>query len=273
MMKGTIFMSNETTNKFSLIDLPDVPDSVDSAVKNLTDETTKNVGQTFGDLWYLVFGGISHAADKRQMKYAADLEQYRKELSNSINKIPEEKKVEPSLQTTTQALENSKYCVSSSVLRKMFVNLISGNMNSDLEPLSHPSFPEILKQMDEIDAKLLMEFKSNNQFPIANFLQKTNGETGYKVQFTNAYISNIYKIPLEKCARSLSFLERVGLVKLSYGIYFNDESIYESFKNLDYFKAIEFNLKRFYPNKYLDIQKGICEITPLGIDFINLCVS
>ena len=58
MMKGMIIMSNETTNKFSLIGLPDVPDSVDSAVKNLTDETTKNIGQTFGDLWYLVFGGI-----------------------------------------------------------------------------------------------------------------------------------------------------------------------------------------------------------------------
>ena len=97
-------MSNETTNKFSLIGLPDVPDSVDSAVKNLTDETTKNIGQTFGDLWYLVFGGISHAADKRQMKYAADLEQYKKELTNSINEIPKEKKIEPSFQTTAQAL-------------------------------------------------------------------------------------------------------------------------------------------------------------------------
>lgn len=66
-------MSDETTNKIGLINLPDMPDSVDNALNNLSDLPTKNIGQTFGDLWYLVFGGISHAADKRRLRYSVDL--------------------------------------------------------------------------------------------------------------------------------------------------------------------------------------------------------
>ena len=93
----------------SLIKFPELPDSIDNAVKNLTDKPTQRIGQTFSDLWFLVFGGITQAADKRRMKYAHDLELYGQELSQSIAAIPEENLTEPNIQTTAQALENSKY--------------------------------------------------------------------------------------------------------------------------------------------------------------------
>lgn len=34
----------------SLINLPDLPDSIDTAVKNLTDKPTQGVGQTLADV-------------------------------------------------------------------------------------------------------------------------------------------------------------------------------------------------------------------------------
>lgn len=266
-------MSNNTTNKFSLIDLPDVPESLDNAVKNLTDTPTQNAGQTIGDLWYLVFGGISHAADKRRMKYANDLEQYRRELTKTIEQIPEDKKVEPSIQITAQALENSKYCISSQSLREMFVKLISGSMNKDFEPFVHPSFPEMIKQMDDSDAMLLSELKRNGKSAIANFRLVSSKNSGYQLLFTNAYISNIFRIPIEKCARSLTSLERMGLVKLEYDVYFSDETIYSSFKSLDLYKTFTANLEHNVNYSKIDVQKGLCSVTPLGKDFINLCVS
>lgn len=265
-------MSDETTNKISLINLPDMPDCVDNAIQNITDEPTQNIGKTFGDLWYLVFGGISHLADKRRMKYASDLEIYQNELSNAIDKIPKEKRIEPNFQVTAQALENSKYCVSSDILRKMFVNLISGNMSSDSEPLSHPSFPEVLKQMDEIDAKLLMELKQTGAAPIANFNKAVHGKTDFVPYFVNAYISTSFHISLDKCARSLTFLERVGFVTLQYDNVFSDKTYYAPFKNLDVFKEIDSYIKSADPNSYLTIAEGVCRTTPLGQDFINLCV-
>ena len=86
-------MSENSQNKLGLINLPELPDSVDNAVKNLTDSPTKNMGETLGDLWYLVFGGISAKADKKRLAYAYDLEQYKNELSQSIEQIPDDKKL------------------------------------------------------------------------------------------------------------------------------------------------------------------------------------
>lgn len=266
-------MSENTTNKFGLINLPDLPESVDNAAKNLTDASTKNAGQTFGDIWYLVFGGISHAADKKRMKYAADLEKYRQELTQSIDQIPEDEKVEPSIQVTAQALENSKYCISSEELRKMFVNLITGSMNRSKEPLVHPSFPEIIKQMDAIDAYILMELKRNSTTPIANFQEYFKNSHTASDLFENAYISSIYKLPMEKCNRALSSLEHMGLVKLSYTEWISDESIYDQFKQCPIYHSLETHISNPNKNSYLKIKKGICRITPLGRDFINLCVS
>ena len=71
----------------SFINFPDLPASVDNAVKNLTDKPTQGIGQTFADTWYLVFGGITQAAAKRRMKYAHDLELYKQELSQAISSI------------------------------------------------------------------------------------------------------------------------------------------------------------------------------------------
>lgn len=263
-------MSNETTNKFSLIDLPDVPDSVDSAVKNLTDETTKNIGQTFGDLWYLIFGGISHAADKRQMKYAADLEQYKKELTNSINEIPKEKKIEPSFQTTAQALENSKYCVSSEHLRKMFIKLITSTMNSDFERYAHPSFPEIIKQMSPMEAMLLSTFKTKPSQPIANFkLSFSNGTTRPIEQYIFFDIDGSHAY---KYASAISSLERFGLLSVDFSRWLSAPSAYEIFTKFPYFKHLQSEYEKTAPGSTLEIEKGICCTTPLGIHFIKSCV-
>ena len=138
----------------SFINLPDLPASIDNAVKNLTDKPTQGIGQTLADVWYLVFGGITHAADKRRMKYAHDLKLYEQELSQAILSIPEENLIEPNIQITAQALENSKYCIESEELRKLFVNLISKSMDSHYTSNVHPSLAEIIKQMSPIDARI-----------------------------------------------------------------------------------------------------------------------
>lgn len=274
MMKGMIYMSDGNTNKFSLVDLPDVPSSVDNAVKNLTDAPTKNVGQTFGDLWYLIFGGITHAADKRRMKYAVDLEKFHKELTESIDKIPDEKKVEPSIQITAQALENSKYCVSSEFLRNMFTKLISGTMNKDYEPLIHPSFPEMIKQMDENDAHILMELKRKQYgVPIVEYQEVFSPSNSNIVHFTNAYISDIFHIPMPECSCSLSSLQRMGLLKISFEDYLTNDAFYKPFYETSLFKNLEKEIISFNRNSKISVKKGLCSITPLGKRFIGVCVS
>lgn len=267
-------MADETTNKIALVNLPDMPDSVDNALTNLTDQPSQNIGQTLGDIWYLVFGGITQAANKKRLKYSADLEKYHKELNESINKIPADKQIEPSIQVTAQALENSKYCVSSESLRDMFVKLITGTMNKDLEPLVHPSFPEMIKQMDENDAHLLMELKRKPEnVPIAEFQEVFSPNNSNIVHFTNAYISDLFRIPMPECSCSLSSLQRMGLLKISYEEFLTKDVYYKQFYETSVFKSLEKEITSYNRDSKIFLKKGLCSITPLGKRFIGVCVS
>lgn len=173
-------------DKKSLINL--VPDSIDNAVKNIIDKPTQNIGTTIADIWYLVFGGISQAAEKRKLKYSYALKEFEKELKEKISKIPENKLCEADIQIIAKALEEAKYCVEKEALRKMYANLISSSLNIDTKNYVHPSFSNIIRQLLPEDALLLKQLYAHG-----NFL--------------------IFEYPLES-SQSLSFgvLEGLGLI-------------------------------------------------------------
>lgn len=261
-------MSEETTNKFCLVDLPNLPPSVDKAFQNLTEKPTKNAGETFGDIWYLVFGGLSHLADKRKLRYAAELEKYKAELDESISSIPPEKKVEPSIQVTAQALENSKYCVEEPELRKMFSALISNSMNCDYAEDIHPSFAEMIKQMSPLDGQILKVFKNgpSNGFPICAYhLSKENG--GYRVLAENIFLEIQIEDPFES-SKSLTSLSRFGLLSIPSGIYLNNPELYKKFEEHPLYHFF----KEHYHNGTVTIEKMKANLTPLGKSFVRSCI-
>lgn len=263
-------MPDKTTNNFSLVDLPDIPASLDNAVKNLTNKPTKKIGDTLADAWFLVFGGLSHKASQRRMQYAHDLERYEKELTESISKIPENERLEPSIQVTAQALENSKYCISSNELRRMFVYLITNTMDNRYESFTHPSFPEIIKQMSPLDARILSSFKNKVSQPIANIvLNHRSGTRKTLERYIFFDINGSYSYPY---AASISSLERLGLLSVDFSTQLADKSLYDLFTKFSYYG----HLKDIFENKesgdFIGTINGICEITPLGIHFIKSCI-
>lgn len=262
-------MSEETTTDISVIKLPK---SVDKAIKNLTDEPTKGIGHTFSDIWYLVFGAFSHAADKRRIKYDLELKQYQKELTEKMNAIPDDEKQEPSLQVTAQALENSKYCISEPELRSMFVNLISGSMDKRVSGLVHPSFPEIIKQMSPLDAEIISGFKKQPKQPIANFVLRDKNHNSstmldnYLYFDLNTSHSYVY-------ASSISSLERFGLLSVDFMSWFTNDSYYEIFSKWSYYQNLKKEYEQPCSDKFVEINKGICSLTPLGRFFVDICIS
>lgn len=148
--------------------IPDIklPDSIDHAVENITEPVTQNAGTTFGDLWFLVFGGISQAAEKRRIKYAIEAEKFRQDTEARILGIPEYDLKEPNTQIATQALEQAKYCVEEETLRKMFSELIASSMMNSRDGIVHPSFAATLSQMSAKDAMDLMRFRNQEYLPV-----------------------------------------------------------------------------------------------------------
>lgn len=129
-------MSN---NKNSLLN--SLAEPISNAAKNITDKPTQNIGATLSDIWYIVFGGISQVAEKRKLKYAFALQEFKKELEEKVSKIPKSKLIEPDIHIIAQALESSKYSVEKDELRHMFTNLISNSLNSDFKQRVHPITP------------------------------------------------------------------------------------------------------------------------------------
>lgn len=262
-------MSND---KNSLINFPELPESIDNALKNLSDAPTKEMGKTFSDIWFLIFGGISHAADKRRMKYAHDIECYHNELSAEISKIPADKKIEPDLQVTAQALENSKYCVESKELRKLFVNLISKSMNSDYSATVHPSFAEIIKQMSPDDARILQTIPLKNPIPIVDYIVEDKRTHAYITELSNVYISKLSDMDIFRECASMSSLERLGILRIDGESSISDEHAYDVYMQTAFFKKLHDDTFRFSPSKNTTLRRYLGQLTPLGQNFVTTCV-
>lgn len=246
-----------------------IPESVDNAITNMTDKPTKNIGTTFGDLWYLVFGGISFKADKKRIKYQLELEKFEKECREEIDKIPVNKRVVPDTQTAAMALEAAKYCVENETIRKMFAKLISATMNRDTEDLSHPSFPNILKQMDSLEAEIIEKFAPNKEFPICEY-RAYHPSGDFNKLNVHIFLEDIcltdYKT-IEKRAIAIASLARLGLLDVDYSHRVENNSLYEPF----YQTKLLAEYRKIYTSKKLKLKKGIVLLTPLGKQFLAVC--
>lgn len=223
-----------------------------NSAKNITDKPTQNMGTTFADIWYLVFGSISQAAEKRKLKYSYALQEFEKELKGKIAKIPEDKLIEPDIQIIAPTLDSARYCIEKEVLRKLFSNLISSSMNIDTAEKAHPIFADIIKHLSVNDAKLLTELSK------CNFEHKL----GYsKLKSSINYSSIIF---------SLSALENLGLIYTDIKDYIFNYGL----KSQAMINNV-LDLRKFHIQLSAKDNERIINVhfTEIGITFCNICIN
>ena len=176
-----------------------------NSAKNMTDKPSQNIGTTLADIWYLVFGGISQAAEKRKLKYSYALQEFEKELKEKISKIPEDKLVEPDIQIVVPGLEAAKYCVEKENLRKMYANLITASINSDTCSHIHPIFLSIISKMSSYDGYVLESLYYDE------YKNKDRKNNAQKIDINTFENEQLYK-ELDKRFLSWMTLEQLGLV-------------------------------------------------------------
>ena len=263
-------MSNENNTTNPLLNV-ELPPSVDNALLSLTDRPTKAIGNTIADVWYLVFGGLSHRADKRRLQYAHDLDTFKQQLEQDLSAIPPERRIEPSIQTAAQALDNSKYAISVPELRTMFSKLIASSADSAREPLVHPSFAESLKQMTTIDAKVLRALSqaTSNTLPVINILRNDTTGNGSITMYQNvAYVPGL-PVDLFCIPASLSSLSHLGLIEIRQDLFITNDSEYVPLLSSELYRSIASSLNA--RSQSIDAQKGIYRLTPLGQNFVTIC--
>ncbi len=230
------------------------------------------IGNTFADLWFLVFGGISQSADKRRIKYAAALERLRESVNEKAESIPPENRIDPDLQIAGQALNDAKYCVENEDVREMFANLIASTMDSEKCKQVHPAFSDTIKQLSPVDAKYLSVFKSDELYPICKYLIYTNSTT-YHIALNNAFFKGKSEhsfAPLEDSAVSMDVLERLGIIYISYSELLSDKSRYKIFETCEFYSNLSEKLKN---NERIEILEGITGLTDFGKALCSVCFS
>ena len=75
-------------------------------------------------------------------------------VKKKFERIPEERRKSPEPEIAVPLLQALTYTAQNETLRDMYINLLANSMDSDKEKVVHPSFVEIIKQMNTLDAKV-----------------------------------------------------------------------------------------------------------------------
>ncbi|GAK01493.1 DUF4393 domain-containing protein [Geomicrobium sp. JCM 19055] len=196
----------------------------------------------------------------------------KKSIEDKTQNIPEENLVEPKLHVVGPAIEASKYYIDSEELREMFSSLISASIDNRKSDLVHPSFVELIKQLSPLDAQNLKLFKGVYQFPICEYRGVTKKDKAYITRYTNVFLQNPKVSDHNLISSSMSNLDRLGLIYISYSNFISDETFYDKFKNTSIYKKLKHEIGR-NGDESLEIRKGLTQPTPIGNDFIKICLS
>lgn len=260
-------MSDQNITKKSLINI-ELPESVDNAVKNLTDKPTVTIGETISDCLFLVFGGISQKANLKRAKYAIELEHFKSELEEKLNVIPEEKLVEPNIHVICTALDNMRFCVEEETLRDMFSSLIANSINSDKTNLVHPSYGEIIKQMTSLDASIFIWMSERNLLPIMKIESRSPSGFNKRVLSKNLIWEDWGNI--DKVVASLDNLQRLKLIDITFDSCYAVKNIYEQLRQRPHVAAQIKACKSIIDKDWIiDFSNGFIRITMFGINFLN----
>lgn len=77
-----------------------------------------------------------------------------KEVQKRLEKVPEEQLKSPDPEIAVPLLQSLTYTAQNETLREMYIALLANSMDKSKESIVHPSYVEIIKKMNRLDALL-----------------------------------------------------------------------------------------------------------------------
>lgn len=225
--------------------------------------------QTLQDWWYINYGhNASDRAALLRAKNEIDVENLKNSMLQEVATIPPENIQEPPLKILGPALEASKYYIEEEELRSMFAKILASSFDDRKNSIIHPSFVEIIKQLDVTDARILQFLKEQNHaigspIPCMKAVIKSDG--GSKMIFPIIYFIDGSE-GINELSPSLTNLERLGLLKIEDDRYSANDSKYDFIRN----NFIVQHMLENYPE--ISLEKMCFSITPLGKNFLKVCL-
>ena len=153
-------------------------------------------------------------------------------IEEKVKQIPEEKIVEPESYVAIPAIQQLCYCQNSDTLRDLYANLLISSMNVDRKWQVHPSFVDIIKQLNPDEAKYLKSLSPTTVliYPLLDVDFSMNGanEGGFPIitNFTDFNLS-VLEYPENICSY-IDNLVRLNIIEIPFGQRLTDSEKYKS---------------------------------------------
>lgn len=85
-------------------------------------------------------------------------------INKRFEKIPEENRKTPDAEIAVPLMQALTYTVQNETLREMYLNLLANSMDSTKDKKVHPSYVELIKQMNSLDAKVFDKISINKGY-------------------------------------------------------------------------------------------------------------
>lgn len=191
-------------------------------------------------------------------------------IKEKVKKIPEDKLVEPEPYVAIPAIQQISYCQNSEELRNLYANLLTASMNTDKKWQVHPSYIDIIKQLNPDEARYLKELPPMVVpiYPIIDveFSLGTNGGHPIISNFTD-YKLDVLEHPGNICAY-IDNLVRLNLIEIPFGQKLNDPAKYRALEKHPMIqnplgKNDDVQVTYHYKHKMF-------KLTNFGVNFLNV---
>ncbi|WP_025196505.1 DUF4393 domain-containing protein [Streptococcus agalactiae] len=238
----------------------------------------ENPARAIDDLMTLIgFEKLHEIAKNRRNKYITNRNDFIQKLAKEIQDVVSkniENLQEPSLSIAGPALEASKFYLEEEELRNLFTKLIASSMDKSKNEFNHPSFIEIIKQFDKIDAqnfKIISDLYFKKGFVATGTYYTTiiGQDKPLEHIASHVFVDNLEQNDIAIQSSSLTNLERLGLIQINYKAHV-DEKEYYNILNNSFITKKNSELKE--QNKRVLTNLGMITLTLFGVRFSNTCL-
>ncbi|MFB7159258.1 DUF4393 domain-containing protein [Lysinibacillus sp. NPDC056232] len=189
-------------------------------------------------------------------------------LEEKLKDVPPDNIITPDISIAGPTIEAMRF--TNEELRDMFANLLASAMNSEKSEEAHPSYVEIIRQLNTDEAKILKHLKGQH-FPTLNVVAYTSSSQHSPTMenFSNVSFKANCDHP-QKIHSYLENLNRLGLIDLHSPGTLTDVSVYEE---LEQHPIIENALMLAGFLGEAKIIRSYAKSTMFGTQFYDACIK
>lgn len=193
-------------------------------------------------------------------------------LEQKLQNVPSENIIPPDPMVAGPALEALRYIGHKEELREMFSSLLATAMNSEIAPIAHPSFVEVVKQISPDEAKIIKYLGTNNYIPLINLHRTVPSGNGEATVYRNFSLvgEQANCTFIELVPSYIDNLHRLGVINVPDGRHLTPDEKYSPLENHPTLVNMCSVLEK--QNAKPILQKRYFFLTNFGTQFYNACI-